>query len=52
MRKKAAESGEFERLPVRGGMLAFVKKQAILTNSAPPACMLSETLKAVTNTKA
>ena len=46
------ESFKFSGLGGRGGMLAFVKKQAILTNSAPPACMLSETLKAVTNTKA
>lgn len=46
------ESFKFSGLGGRGGMLAFVKKQAILTNSASPACMLSETLKAVTHTKA
>ncbi len=45
------ESFKFSGLGGRGGMLAFVKKQAILMNSAPPACMLTENLKAVTNEK-
>jgi acyl-CoA reductase-like NAD-dependent aldehyde dehydrogenase len=43
------ESFKFSGLGGRGGMLAFVKKQAILINSAPPACMLTENLKAVVN---
>jgi hypothetical protein len=29
-------------------MLAFVKKQAVLTNTGAPACLLEENLKAVT----
>jgi len=43
------ESFKFSGLGGRGGMLSYVKKQAILTNSAAPACMLAEQLKAVTN---
>ncbi len=43
------ESFKFSGLGGRGGMLAFVKKQAVLINSAPPACMLTENLKAVTH---
>jgi len=43
------ESFKFSGLGGRGGMLAFVKKQAVLINSAPPACLLTESLKAVTN---
>ncbi|HXR89241.1 MAG TPA: aldehyde dehydrogenase family protein [Steroidobacteraceae bacterium] len=43
------ESFKFSGLGGRGGMLSFVKKQAILVNSAPPACMLTEHLKAVSN---
>ncbi len=43
------ESFKFSGLGGRSGMLAFVKKQAVLINSAPPACMLTENLKAVTH---
>ena len=43
------ESFKFSGLGGRGGMLAFVKKQAVLINSAAPACMLTEHLKAVTH---
>ncbi|HEY4211057.1 MAG TPA: aldehyde dehydrogenase family protein [Steroidobacteraceae bacterium] len=43
------ESFKYSGLGGRGGMLAYVKKQAILTNSAAPECMLSQALKAVTH---
>ena len=43
------ESFKFSGLGGRGGMLSYVKKQAVLINSAPPACMLTENLKAVTH---
>jgi succinate-semialdehyde dehydrogenase / glutarate-semialdehyde dehydrogenase len=43
------ESFKFSGLGGRGGMLSYVKKQAILTNSAAPVCMLAEQLKAVSN---
>ncbi len=43
------ESFKYSGLGGRGGMLAYVKKQAILTNSAAPEDMLSQALKAVTH---
>jgi succinate-semialdehyde dehydrogenase / glutarate-semialdehyde dehydrogenase len=43
------ESFKFSGLGGRGGMLSYVKKQAILANSAAPVCMLAEQLKAVSN---
>ena len=43
------ESFKFSGLGGRGGMLAFVKKQAILINSVAPACLLTEHLRAVVN---
>ena len=43
------ESFKFSGLGGRGGVLSFVKKQAILTNSAAPACLLTEHLRAVSN---
>jgi succinate-semialdehyde dehydrogenase / glutarate-semialdehyde dehydrogenase len=43
------ESFKFSGLGGRGGMLAFVKKQAILVNSAAPTCLLTEHLQAVVN---
>jgi acyl-CoA reductase-like NAD-dependent aldehyde dehydrogenase len=43
------ESFKFSGLGGRGGLLSFVKKQAILVNNAAPACMLTEHLKAVSN---
>jgi succinate-semialdehyde dehydrogenase/glutarate-semialdehyde dehydrogenase len=42
------ESFKFSGLGGRGGMLAFVKKQAILTNTTTPASLTEEKLKAVT----
>jgi succinate-semialdehyde dehydrogenase / glutarate-semialdehyde dehydrogenase len=42
------ESFKFSGLGGRCGMLAFVKKQALLTNTGAPACLLEENLKAVT----
>jgi acyl-CoA reductase-like NAD-dependent aldehyde dehydrogenase len=42
------DSFKFSGLGGRGGMLAFVKKQAVLTNNGTPACLLEENLKAVT----
>ncbi len=43
------ESFKLSGLGGRGGMLAFVKKQAILVNSAAPACLLTQHLQAVVN---
>ncbi len=43
------ESFKYSGLGGRGGMLAYVKKQAILINSAAPEDMLSQALKAVTH---
>ena len=43
------ESFKFSGLGARGGLLAFVKKQAILVNSAAPACLLTQHLQAVVN---
>ena len=43
------ESFKLSGLGGRGGMLSFVKKQAILVNHAAPACMLIEHLEAVSN---
>jgi succinate-semialdehyde dehydrogenase / glutarate-semialdehyde dehydrogenase len=42
------ESCKFSGLGGRGGMLSFVKKQAVLTNTGTPADLLEENLKAVT----
>jgi succinate-semialdehyde dehydrogenase / glutarate-semialdehyde dehydrogenase len=45
------ESFKFSGLGSRGGLLAYLKKQALLTNSAEPACLLNEDLKAVSHVK-